>query len=381
MKRQLIEYVRLAGHDPIYSYHHHRNNDNIKREESVGESEVASATITKSNPERSESTLATLPSEDNENAFPLFGPQDIAGPSAIHLRPIPRPPPSPPPGLPFDFELGLNLPRRRQRPGFYNDPLNRPTPKKYAPLVIRDNSTPVVRIQDTPTSYQSSWESTFQLGKLASAVPATSIKAESELATATPPETKQKTPTELSTLVEELAPNNISSHKAASQKTTTDFGDSGERRTIRILDDFVIYNIYNKNKSRPGYGFRFSDLEKCLDRCCEIRVSGKVRPALFKHGQVFGRKKLQLVEAGTHGKGSTIHLSNVLGWGMDMVDNGESYLWIKTQFATYILDSPASMYGPVYDNLFKKTRLTNLLMVALIADRDATLDNFVSNMR
>ena len=65
---------------------------------------------------------------------------------------------------------------------------------------------------------------------------------------------------------------------------------------------------------------------------------------------------------------------------MEMVNNGESYLWIKAQFATYILGSPASMYGPVYDDLFKKTRLTNLLMVALIADGGVTLDNFV-NMR
>ncbi|KAF9136696.1 hypothetical protein BGX30_010937 [Mortierella sp. GBA39] len=128
-------------------------------------------------------------------------------------------------------------------------------------------------------------------------------------------------------------------------KTTTDLGDSGERKPIRILDNFV---IYNKNKSRPGYGFRFSDLEKCLDRYCEIGVCGKVRPALIKHGRIFGRKKGQSVEAGTHGKGSTIHLSKVLGWGMEMVDNGESYLWVKTQFATYILGSPASMYGPVY---------------------------------
>lgn len=164
----------------------------------------------------------------------------------------------------------------------------------------------------------------------------------------------------------------LESEEFSIPKTTTDFGDSGERRPIRILDDSV---IYNKSKSRLGYGFRFSDLEKCLDRCCEIRVSGKVRSALIEHGRIFGRKKFQLVEAGTHGKGSTIHLSDVLGWGMEMVGNGESYLWIKTQFATYILGSPASMYDPVYDNLFKKTRLTNLLMVALIADRDATLDN------
>lgn len=161
-------------------------------------------------------------------------------------------------------------------------------------------------------------------------------------------------------------------------KSMSDLGDSGERRPIRILDDFV---IYNKNKSRPGYGFRFTDLEKCLGRYCEIGVSGKVRPALIKHGRIFGRKKFQPTDAGTHGKGSTIHLSNVLGWGMEMVNNGESYLWIKTLFATYILGSPASMYGPVYGDLFKKTRLTNLLMVALIADRDVTLDNFVSNMR
>ncbi|KAH7045491.1 hypothetical protein BKA57DRAFT_439605 [Linnemannia elongata] len=262
--RQPIESVGLAGHDPIY---HHHNNDNIKREESVGESEVASATITKSNIERSESTLATLPSEDDENAFPLFGPQEIAGPSAIHPRPIPRPPPPPPPELPFDFELGLNLPRRRQRPGFYNDPLNRPTPKKYDPLVIRENFTPVVRIQDTPDIIPEFMGIDIPTGKAGcarrdaivrrpsalkkrvdkpidthvpvnveevpilicshsepevSAVPATSIKAESELATATPPETKQKTPTELSTLVEELAPNNISSHKAGTNENAPD---------------------------------------------------------------------------------------------------------------------------------------------------------------
>ncbi|KAG9067351.1 hypothetical protein KI688_012134 [Linnemannia hyalina] len=161
-------------------------------------------------------------------------------------------------------------------------------------------------------------------------------------------------------------------------KTTTDLGDSGEWKPIRILDDFV---IYNKNKSRPGYGFRFSDLEKCLDSYCEIGISEKVRPALTKHGRIFGRKKVQSAEAGTQGKGSTIHLSKVLGWGMEIVDNDESYLWVKTQFATYILGSPASMYGAVYDDLFKKPRLINLLMVALIAGRDVTLDNFMSNMR
>ncbi|KAF9154316.1 hypothetical protein BG015_001292 [Linnemannia schmuckeri] len=161
-------------------------------------------------------------------------------------------------------------------------------------------------------------------------------------------------------------------------KTATDLGDSGDRVPIRILDDFV---IYNKNKSRPGYGFRFSDLEKCFDRRCDIGVSGRVRPALIKHGRIFGRKKVQTTGTGTNDKPPTIHVSKVLGWGVQMVDNGESYLWVKTQFATYILGSPAPMYGPIYDDLFKKTRLTNLLMVALIADEDVTLDKFVSNMR
>lgn len=160
-------------------------------------------------------------------------------------------------------------------------------------------------------------------------------------------------------------------------KTKTDLGSSGERIPIRILDDFV---IYNKNKSRQGFGFRFTDLENYFDRRCEIGVSGKVRPALIKHGRIFGRKKVQTTSIRTNGKGSIIHLSKVLGWGTEMVDNGESYLWVKTQFATYILGSPTYMYGPVYDDLFKKTRLTNMLMVALIADRDVTLDKFVSNM-
>jgi hypothetical protein len=160
-------------------------------------------------------------------------------------------------------------------------------------------------------------------------------------------------------------------------KTTTDLGSSGERIPIRILDDFV---IYNKNKGRPGYGFRFTDLENYFDRRCDVGVSGNVRPALVKHGRIFGRKKVQPTGIETNGKGFTIHLSKVLDWGTEMVDNCESYLWVKTQFATYILGSPASMYGPVYDDLFKRTRLTNLLMVALIADRDVTMDKFVSNM-
>ncbi|KAK5810049.1 hypothetical protein F5H01DRAFT_323270 [Linnemannia elongata] len=300
MYRQLIESVGLAGHDPIYSYHHHRNNDNIKREESVGESEVASATITKSNTERSESTLATLPSEDDENAFPLFGPQEIAGPSQEKL----------------DNSYGR---------GHCLRTLNRLDSAKLTRAILL--------LHKLRAEYRGSRDiiSLTWAGRLF-----------------------------------------LESEEFSIPKTTTDFGDSGERRPIRILDDSV---IYNKSKSRLGYGFRFSDLEKCLDRCCEIRVSGKVRSALIEHGRIFGRKKFQLVEAGTHGKGSTIHLSDVLGWGMEMVGNGESYLWIKTQFATYILGSPASMYDPVYDNLFKKTRLTNLLMVALIADRDATLDN------
>lgn len=135
MYKQLIESVGLAGHDPIYSYHHHHNSD---------------ATIVKSSTVRSESTSVSVSLQDDDNVFRLFRPQDIAGPLTRPPRPprpIPRPPP---PGLPFDFELRLNLPRRRQRPGFYNDPFYHPTPRKYLPPVIRENYIPVVRIQDTP---------------------------------------------------------------------------------------------------------------------------------------------------------------------------------------------------------------------------------------
>ncbi|KAK3833872.1 MAG: hypothetical protein JOS17DRAFT_61156 [Linnemannia elongata] len=149
--KQLIESVELAGYDPIYSYHYHHNDDNIRREESTDESQVASGTIAKSGTVRSESSSAIVSSEVHENVFPLFGPQDIASPSTRPprlSRPIPQPPP--PPRVPFDFEMRLNLPHRRQRSGFYNDTFYRPISRKYVPPFIRENYTPVVRIQDTP---------------------------------------------------------------------------------------------------------------------------------------------------------------------------------------------------------------------------------------
>ncbi|KAF9550350.1 hypothetical protein EC957_000652 [Mortierella hygrophila] len=359
MYKQLIESVGLAGHDSIYSHHHHHNND---------------TTITKSSTVRSESTSASVSLQDDENVSRLFRPQDIAGPVTRPPRPprpIPRPPP---PGLPFDFGLRLNLARRRQGLGSTMTRSTAPRPGntslqsskgcyRQAAICAQETSRQTDR-HTCPRQCGGGGDYDMPYSESeASTAPATSTKAEPEPATATPTEVKQKTPTEPSTLVKEDAPETISPHT---------------KQESRILDDFV---IYNKNKSRSGYGFRFSDLEKCLDSYCEIGISGKVRPALIKHGRIFGRKKVQPAEAGTQGEGSTIHLSKVLGWGMEMIDNGESYLWVKTRLATYILGSPASIYGPVYDDLFKKTRLTNLLMVALIADRDVTLDNFVSNMR
>lgn len=258
MYKQLIESVGLAGHDPIYSYHHHHNNDNTRREECAVKSEVASATVAKSSTVRSELTSVYVSSEDNEYVLPLFGLQDIAGPSTRPSRlprPIPRPPP---PGLPFDFELRLNLTRRRQKPGPYNDPFYRPTPRKYVPPVIRENYTPVVRIPDTPDIIPEFMGTAIPTGKAgcarrdamvkrpsalkkrvdkpigthipanveevptmicphskpeASAAPAPSTKAEPEPVTATPTETKQETLKELSTLVKEDAPKTISHTK------------------------------------------------------------------------------------------------------------------------------------------------------------------------
>ncbi|KAG0298328.1 hypothetical protein BGZ96_000688 [Linnemannia gamsii] len=533
MFKQLIEAVGNVGIDPIYNYQH-QNSDNIRWEESTIKSEGASATFTESDNVRSKSTSLSASSDDDEYAYVLLGSRNI-------MRPSIRPPlPPPPPLLPLDFEsrIGMSLPRIRQRHGLFNDHFNRPAPKKYVPPVVRENYTPVVRIQKIPTIIPEFMEMYIPTGKAArakrdamigpsvlkkrvdksidtpvsandGAVPTatctdTELEAPTELATSNSiePETStssqinQETPTESSTGVREDTLTTVSPHtkqvndeastrarrtsrlmvawasspsiytsnskplrtlkgplslsstsitltattrtnrttatvvviandperirqrRSASRstvaaqvaggraprelryyqppsgledcvstvlvgeefstpKTTTDLGSSGERRPIRILDDFV---IYNKNKSRSGYGFRFTDLENYFDHCCEIGVSGKARPALIKHGRIFGRKKVQTTGTRTNSKGSLIHLSTVLNWGTEMVDNGESYLWVKTQFATYILGSPAYMYGPVYDDLFKRTRLTNLLMVALITDRDVTLEMFVSNM-
>ncbi|KAF8942729.1 hypothetical protein BGZ47_006194 [Haplosporangium gracile] len=520
MFKQLIEAVGLVGIDPIYSYHRHHNYDNVRREGFAGESEVASATVTQSNTVHSESTSVSTSSEDDENVFPLFGSQDIAGPSARPPRPPPSLPRSPSPGLSFDFESRLNLPRRRQRFEFYNDPFYRPATRKYVPPVIRENYIPVVRIQDTPDIIPEFMGIDIPTGKAgcarrdamvrrpsalkkrvgkpidtplpanvedvptttylypepeASAAPIISTKAEPDVTKLT--ETKQETPTEPSTLIKEDTPTLTSPRT----KQTNDEASTRARRTSRLMVTWasppstyastskllrtpkgplpllstsithtattrtnrttvtvvVTANDTERNRQRRidscgsvdiqaggrvprelryyqpppglgdcadtvlageefsipksatdlgdsgdrGYGFRFSELEKCLDRRCDIGVSGKVRPALIKHGRIFGRKKVQTAGTGTNGKPPTIHVSKVRGWGVEMVDNGESYLWVKTQFATYILGSPASMYGPVYDDLFKKTRLANLLMVALIADRDVTLDKFASNMR
>ncbi|KAF9103508.1 hypothetical protein BGX29_003252 [Mortierella sp. GBA35] len=161
---------------------------------------------------------------------------------------------------------------------------------------------------------------------------------------------------------------------------TTDLIDFTERTAIRILDDFVIYNW---TEPHPEDGFAYSHLEKCLDRTCDIGISGRVHPAWVEGGQILGRKRNRssssAAAAGGKERGDFIHLSRILVWGQEMLDNSESFLWVKTQFAVYILGVPARSYGPYFDDIFTKTRLTNMLMVALLANRDVTLDDFVSN--
>lgn len=152
----------------------------------------------------------------------------------------------------------------------------------------------------------------------------------------------------------------------------------------RILDDFIVYSIAHTNAAG---GCRLTSLESCGEDGFELRASGKVRPVLKKDyngGEEDEDGDDDKGDNSNEGDSATVtdmeqcmNVSTLFHWGLDMEEDGESTFWFRTQFAYYKLGMPAPEYEPLFVELFKKSRIANKLMVAILDNFNINLPSFL----
>ncbi|KAG9296763.1 hypothetical protein G9A89_001396 [Geosiphon pyriformis] len=143
----------------------------------------------------------------------------------------------------------------------------------------------------------------------------------------------------------------------------------------RYFDDFVVYDIANKNT--------IVSLDIFDEEGVELRASGVVRPMYIDghESELHDDDDDDDDDDGNHHKNSDndnirVNLSTIFYYQIEYNQNGRSEIWLRTQFAWYLLVQPSEQYIPHFIPLFKKVRLSNLIIKAMATDHNMDSTKF-----
>ncbi|KAI9032735.1 S-adenosyl-L-methionine-dependent methyltransferase [Phycomyces nitens] len=142
---------------------------------------------------------------------------------------------------------------------------------------------------------------------------------------------------------------------------------------MRTLDNFVLYDVANKRKI---YTLDYIGEEKV-----EIRASGNVKAIYMDTNDE------DEVDEGDEGEDEditdsapatvSVQLSCIFFWQVYMNTNGESEIWLQTQYGWYKLGKPSEQYKPYYDPTFARVRISNVAEKVLTDNEDTTYNDFL----
>ncbi|ORX99839.1 S-adenosyl-L-methionine-dependent methyltransferase [Basidiobolus meristosporus CBS 931.73] len=155
----------------------------------------------------------------------------------------------------------------------------------------------------------------------------------------------------------------------------------------RTLDDFVIYDVARNNQ--------IVSIEEIDEEGRELRASGNVQAIMVSDdgprdgGNVIEEEDddedFEIDENGdlnqtAPSRSQRVKLSTIFYWEVQLLDNGMSAIWLRTQYSWYKLVRPTEKYERFYIDIFKRIRLANLLITKMVNNTTATYQDFLSSM-
>ncbi|KAK9679209.1 hypothetical protein K7432_016366, partial [Basidiobolus ranarum] len=160
-----------------------------------------------------------------------------------------------------------------------------------------------------------------------------------------------------------------------------------DRIPCRTLDNFVIYDVANSNQ--------LVTIERIDDEGRELRASGIVRAIMVSGGdpdidenvdtEEQDNEDFEIDENGDLNQVDefpilSVKLSTIFFWEVQLVDDGMSAIWLRTQYAWYKLVRPTEDYEKYYLPVFKRIRLANMLITKMVSQTETTYEQFIATM-
>ncbi|KAI7868026.1 S-adenosyl-L-methionine-dependent methyltransferase [Spinellus fusiger] len=154
-----------------------------------------------------------------------------------------------------------------------------------------------------------------------------------------------------------------------------------EKRTLpmRTLDNFVLYDIADNRRIRTLDDIGEGDMEIC--------ASGNLK-AIFIGSE--GDDEVDELDEGDDEDGDnmsesapatiSVQLTCIFFSQVYMNANGESEIWLQTQYAWYKLGRPSMQYKPFYDPAFARIRIANVAETVLTQDENTSYQAFFKRL-
>lgn len=154
------------------------------------------------------------------------------------------------------------------------------------------------------------------------------------------------------------------------EENSDDAEQQESEKPCRTLDDFVIYDMSQKNL--------LTSLDSINDEDCELRAYG-VCSACFAPDadeDAEGIVPEEMEELSQINLATTTLFSLEITWETD----GNPGIWVLTQFSWYKLLKPSKAYAPFYETILKKARIVNGLITGIMLDPTASLSALVERV-
>ncbi|CAG8514276.1 1845_t:CDS:2, partial [Acaulospora colombiana] len=150
--------------------------------------------------------------------------------------------------------------------------------------------------------------------------------------------------------------------------------EEDDRNTLpcRILEDFIIYDFNEKN--------RVISLEEVDGEGRELHASGIVKP-IYVGADDEEIEDDEENEGEERNSEQRLRTSTIFYFEIYYTQDGQSEIWLRTQYAFYKLLRASDDYVPYFMPIFKRIRAANLAIEAMVNDANITYDQFIEMIR
>nr|AOP04004.1 C-5 cytosine-specific DNA methylase [Rhizophagus irregularis] len=141
----------------------------------------------------------------------------------------------------------------------------------------------------------------------------------------------------------------------------------------RKLEEFTIYDANRKNK--------LVSIEELDEEGRELHVSGIVKPIFVGQDDEDLYDEYDDDDGPVRVPDQYFRTSTIFYFQIEYSQDGQSEIWIRTQYAFYKLLNASEAYVPYFMPVFKKIRTANVIIEAIASNPEITYDQFLELLK